>query len=811
MRPRTAVATGCRRTRSGDPPKGSWGFAPQGYRQPYKRLVGAPVLGDRAGISPVGVVWSGIRVRVTKSCWASCGRPSKGVVVNWRWGIFPAILAASACTNKAKPVDFTRAKAELREASAGGRNAAWVEGQTGKPLRINDVIQKVLPAWAPSRLSFHVAIPKSPRLRFSYAVLAEGDAPGGVEFSVRVGADTVWRGHVDPVGHPAHQRWLPGDVDLAPYSGRTVDLIFETRVAERATNPPRAFWGDPALTSPVPDAPLVIVYLVDTLRADHTGPYGYARDTTPNLNAFAKDAVVFETAISQASWTKPSVASLMTSKLPAQHRAVQLRDALDPSLKTIAERFSERGYATGAAIANSVIYSEGTNFDQGFDFFAGLHGPHNRPSKLVLASGVVDAALSFVDLRLGFPSFLYVHTMDPHVPYSPHPPFDRRYEPYATAEHPATDPRTDFKEPLDRDRMIARYDGNIAYGDEEFGRFVRELKKRGLYEKALIVFMADHGEEFQDHGQWLHGRSVFDELIHIPLIIKFPGEKDAGRRVKPQVQEVDILPTLLASQGMPIPKPPEILGHPLQDVLEGDPHEILAIAEISHRGYVARGIRSSADKYIERFSPEEGELYFDLLKDPRELANRLEERPGRVRELRAALDQVMSANPFQNHLRTRGAGEFDLRLRTSGWFEGVDGSGLGTDTFASEANGRRLHLKIDSKLDKPREIAFSVRPSGAPVFLDGTRDGRPIRTTDIFCGEEGISPSSIPAELPEVEGKESETHPENNLLAPPAKERPGVELWLTSTSGVKMPVANCESLVALGYLPADACSKGTAR
>ncbi len=126
---------------------------------------------------------------------------------------------------------------------------------------------------------------------------------------------------------------------------------------------------------------------------------------------------------------------------------------------------------------------------------------------------MVDAALAWLDARRGFPTFLYVHTMDPHVPYAPPPPFDRKYEPHPTADHPGQDPRSDYKEPLDRERMIAQYDGDIAYGDQEFGRFVRELKARGLYDRALVVFLADHGEEFLDHGKWLHGRSVFDELV----------------------------------------------------------------------------------------------------------------------------------------------------------------------------------------------------------------------------------------------------------------------------------------------------------
>jgi hypothetical protein len=235
-------------------------------------------------------------------------------------------------------------------------------------------------------------------------------------------------------------------------------------------------------------------------------------------------------------------------------------------------------------------------------------------------------------------------------------------------------------------------------------------------------------------------------------------------------------------------------------VLEGAPHELLAIAEISHRGYVARGVRSREDKYIERFSPEEGELYFDLTRDPRELTSLLGERPDRVRTLRDALNRVMAGSPFQNHVRTQGTGEFHLLLRTSGWFQ--DEEMLGDSSLLQrEADGRKLRLTLRSKPDHPQEAVFSVRPTGAPVFLEGTWDGKSLKTTDIHMGEAGLAPGGVPAQLPEVEGKETETHPDNNVLAPPRTTKPGVELWLTTASKIIGPNGPpCETLVALGYL-----------
>jgi arylsulfatase A-like enzyme len=559
------------------------------------------------------------------------------------------------------------------------------------------------------------------------------------------------------------------------------------------------------LTVPDRDAPLVILYLVDTLRSDHTTPYGYKRDTTPELGAFARDAVVFEQAIAQASWTKPSVASILTSQLPGRHRAVQLRDALDPGLATLAEMLQAKGYSTGAAVANSVIYGVGTNFEQGFDFFGGLHGAGDRPSKAVDADVVVDAGLGFLDARRGFPRFLYVHTMDPHVPYGSPPPFDRKYDPPPTPDNPAADPRSDYREPLDRDRLIAQYDGAIAFGDREFGRFVRELKARGLYDRALIVFMADHGEEFLDHGQWTHGKTVFDELIRIPLVVKFPQGRSAGTRVTQQVQAVDVLPTVLQALDLPVPAPPVIAGRPLQAVLAGGAPEPPAVSEISHRGFVAHGMRTSRDKYVQRFSPQEDELYFDLVQDPKETISRLDLDRERVRFLKGGLEAAMGPNPFRYTLRFEGADPFEVRLRTGGWIEGVEPIGFGpADRDETSGNGRKLYLKVQPRPGQPREVAFGIRPMGAPVELAGTRRGRPLAPSDILIAQEAVHPAAVPFKLPEIETEKERVE---NIFAPPPAGRPGLHVWLAMTAGRKPPAVmdkeTCERLKALGYIDGD--------
>ncbi len=221
----------------------------------------------------------------------------------------------------------------------------------------------------------------------------------------------------------------------------------------------------------------------------------------------------------------------------------------------------------------------------------------------------MDEALEFLDARRGQPVFLYVHTMDSHSPYLPPPPFDRKYEPHPEPGRAAAEP-SDYRVPLDRDRIVAQYDGTIAYGDQEFGRFVQGLRERGVYDSALVVFVADHGEEFLDHRGWVHGHTLFDELVRVPLVVKYPGRRDAGRRVLGQVQLVDVLPTILKSQGM-LPAV-GIAGQPLEESFGENAPQRVAVLETKYREFVAYGARTSAAKYVRNLYPGRSELVFDL-------------------------------------------------------------------------------------------------------------------------------------------------------------------------------------------------------
>jgi arylsulfatase A-like enzyme len=325
-----------------------------------------------------------------------------------------------------------------------------------------------------------------------------------------------------------------------------------------------------SLCSREPQAPSsVILISIDTLRADHLGCYGYPRPTSPHLDAFSRDAVLFRQAIAPAPSTLISHASILTSLIPPHHTAsISNNLALPTELITLAEVLRTHGYAT-ASFNGGIQLDAAWGLDQGFDTYVSVKPRAATAETLVdredRFAHVVGLAQAWIDETRGRgrPFFLFLHTYEVHHPYTPDPadlaPFRGGYA-GRLADRITVDVLRRINDRLlavdDRDRqhIVDTYDGEIRSMDRAFGGFLGFLRAKHLYESSLLVFTSDHGEEFGEHG-WMgwHSHSLFDELLRVPLLVKLPSSRLAGTAVEGQVRGIDIAPTILGALGLPAP------------------------------------------------------------------------------------------------------------------------------------------------------------------------------------------------------------------------------------------------------------------
>ena len=296
------------------------------------------------------------------------------------------------------------------------------------------------------------------------------------------------------------------------------------------------------------DSPNIILITLDTVRADRMGFLGSERGLTPNLDALALQSVVFTRAYSQVPLTAPSHATILTGTYPQYHQVRDFQMPLGRGLPYAPEILLNRGYRTAAFIGAMVLdpgVGLAPGFDRGFDTYdAGFHpSPGEDRYRTTERRGgeVVDHALAWLGEHAGRPLFMWVHLYDAHDPYDPPEPFKTRY-------------------------ADAPYDGEIAYVDSAVGKLIDQLRADGVYEDSVIAVMADHGESLGEHGEAFHGFFLYDETLHVPLMIKLPGEVSAGKRNEARVELVDVLPTMLQAAHIAVPR--EVQGKSLLSLMK---------------------------------------------------------------------------------------------------------------------------------------------------------------------------------------------------------------------------------------------------
>jgi arylsulfatase len=364
----------------------------------------------------------------------------------------------------------------------------------------------------------------------------------------------------------------------------------------------------PESGSSAPDGPPwnVVLLCLDTVRADHLGTYGHARPTTPALDALAARATVFRDTSATAGWTKPSVPSFLTGTYPSQHgvfegsarnEAGEVTDLLPASATTLAEVFQQHGFDTAAFVHNAQLRA-GNGFEQGFETYV---------QESLDARELRWHGLDWLDGRASTdPFFLYLHFLDAHWPYPAPEEFLTRFAPAeATARFRGKDSKAlysainDGEHTMtaeDRAALEALYDGALAYLDAELGKLFAGLEQRGLAANTIVCVVADHGEEFGEHGKVGHGHGLWRNLLHVPWILFVPGK--SAQRVDTPVSLVDLFPTLLAAAGLPAPA-----GHEGVDRL-ADPRTARPIlAEHKAPDRYFQSLRFGSEKVQRRFAP----------------------------------------------------------------------------------------------------------------------------------------------------------------------------------------------------------------
>jgi arylsulfatase A-like enzyme len=364
--------------------------------------------------------------------------------------------------------------------------------------------------------------------------------------------------------------------------------------------------------------PNFILISVDTLRADHLGCYGYFRNTSPNIDKFAKEGILFRNCVGISSWTLPSHLSMLTGLYPISHGANTRRDKLIDKVLTLPEALKDKGYVTAGFVSGYFVSSE-FGYKQQFDIY---DERYLASFKDITSDKINEAAISWLKQNFSKKFFLFIHYYDVHFDYIPPPPynvmFDANYQGDLTGKKYYK--KASITDKRDLEHMIALYDGEIRWTDSHIGKLLEEIERLGVDNRTVIILTSDHGDEFLEHGRKGHGNNLYETTIHTPFILKIPGGEKGVIRDDP-ISPVDIMPTLLALAGVHIKV--ELDGRDLTN-LEDKKRAIFS--ELNFKSHIYRDINIQKSirlgRYKMIFDFLRGEQkFFDLKEDPQEKEN----------------------------------------------------------------------------------------------------------------------------------------------------------------------------------------------
>jgi arylsulfatase A-like enzyme len=460
---------------------------------------------------------------------------------------------------------FEKAGAEVRLMSLGGfrdlvdteQLAAAIE--SGARQDLEDEVRSVKLGLPGVDFDWEVDVPGDAKLEFGYAVSGSIDGPVGFEVQLREGAagssQRLFAATLE--GSAQAERWHDASVGLAPWAGRRVTLSFGTS-SPQAIAPLRSLpvWSNPEVVPPTRKRPNIVLIVIDTLRPDRMSLYGHERATTPNIDAWARRAVVFSDVVASAPWTLPSHLSLFTGLDAYRHGTAQF--LARPEQRPLAEELRRLGYATLAVTGGGVL-DPSFNFDRGFDRYAYFSGSRADGDEL---EGSVPRALEMLEQHRDRDFFLFFHTYEVHAPFRKRQPFYDAFSNLSAPDEVRTSPAergaaggflqskpitvNGDTSPEAIEALGAMYDSGIAYTDSELARILDWLAQSGLAAGTVVALTSDHGELLGEHGVMEHGY-LYEENLRVPLAIAGPGIE--GGAIEQQVRLLDLFPTLMELAG----------------------------------------------------------------------------------------------------------------------------------------------------------------------------------------------------------------------------------------------------------------------
>ena len=618
--------------------------------------------------------------------------------------------ASSDQRRLAVAVDFLRFEAQPRPLFAPGDPSVFFAGRP-ETLRVElgGEARSALGVQANGELERTLQVRKGARVEVAAALVCPPGARCLGERVFRVeahhglfGRDVLWEETLAP-----EQAWSTARIDLERLADKEIRLVFSVGGTETEDDGALALWGEPLLLEPSRRPPVnVLLVSIDTLRADHLGCYGHERDTSPTLDALAKNGVLFRRAVSQAPWTTPAHMSLLTSLYPSVHRVNQgwsealgfmlgksTYRVLSPEVDTMGRVLQRQGYRTYAHTGGSTLSSE-FGFAQGFDVY------REEPARSFdhLTPEVSSRLLERLRDHRQIPFFLFFQTFEVHAPYSRL----RFAEPLLTESQRASLEELFVSEPdhpisalrnrLDELGLLrpeitsALYDGGIRATDDFLSELFAEMRSLGLWERTLIVVTSDHGEEFADHSASrfydAHCDTLYEEQVHVPLILHLPGVLEGGTVVDEPVELIDVMPTVLDLLG--VPAPASMQGRSLRRLIAGetDAARRWILSEATCTDPEMKSIRTGHHKLMTALRATGGERtglsgeveweqLFDLEDDPREQRSLHEADPELLDLLRRALAERFASLPEIGSVEatTEVSGDVLEQLRALGYVE----------------------------------------------------------------------------------------------------------------------------------------------